>query len=96
MYPAEVQNIGTQLSAAGKSWKAYEQDMGNDPNREAAACGHPALNGVDGTQKAEPGDGYATRHDPFVYFHSVIDERPTATRTSSRSARRAARCRRRR
>ena len=74
VYPAEVQNIGTQLSAAGKQWKAYEQDMGNDPNRETAACGHPALNSLDGTQKAEAGDGYATRHDPFVYFHSVIDE----------------------
>jgi hypothetical protein len=74
VYPAEVQNVGTQLSAAGKNWKAYEQDMGNDPNRETAACGHPAVNGSDETQKAEPGDGYATRHDPFVYFHSVIDE----------------------
>ena len=48
--------------------------MGNDPNREAAACGHPALNTQDETQKAEAGDGYATRHNPFVYFHSVIDE----------------------
>jgi len=74
VYPAEVQNIGTQLSAAGKGWKAYMQDMGNDPNRETAACGHPALNGRDETQSAEEGDGYATRHDPFVYFHSVIDE----------------------
>ncbi len=74
VYPAEVPNIGTQLSAAGKKWKGYMQDMGNDPNRETAACGHPALNGKDETQKAEAGDGYATRHDPFVYFHSVIDE----------------------
>jgi hypothetical protein len=74
VYPGEVQNIGTQLSAAGKKWKAYMQDMGNDPNRETAVCGHPALNSKDETQKAEAGDGYATRHDPFVYFHSVIDE----------------------
>ena len=74
VYPAEVPNIGNQLSAKKLTWKAYLQDMGNDPNREAAACGHPALNTQDETQKAEPGDGYATRHDPFVYFHSVIDE----------------------
>jgi hypothetical protein len=47
--------------------------MGNDPSREAAACGHPAIDAVDQTQRAESGDGYATRHDPFVYFHSVID-----------------------
>jgi hypothetical protein len=48
--------------------------MGNDPSREAAACGHPALNSKDETQDAVEGDGYATRHDPFVYFKSVIDE----------------------
>jgi hypothetical protein len=74
VYPAEVPTIGNQLSAAKRPWKAYMQDMGNDPNREAAACGHPALEASDETQKAEDGDGYATRHDPFVYFHSVIDE----------------------
>lgn len=74
VYPAAVSSIGTQLSAAGRNWKAYEQDMGNEPNREAAACGHPAVGAIDETQKAIVGDGYATRHDPFVYFHSVIDE----------------------
>jgi hypothetical protein len=74
VYPANVQNVGTQLSSAGRKWKAYEEDMGNDPNRETAACGHPAVDAVDETQKAEEGDGYAARHDPFVYFHSVIDE----------------------
>lgn len=72
VYPQEVQNIGTQLTAAGRSWKAYMQDMGNDPDREAAACGHPGLNEQDHTQEALEGDGYATRHDPFVYFKSVI------------------------
>jgi hypothetical protein len=74
VYPTAVQNIGTQLSAGGLSWKAYQQDMGNDPNREAAACGHPALNSKDETQSAVAGDGYATRHDPFVYFQSVIGD----------------------
>ena len=73
VYPAEIENIGTQLSRASKSWKGYMQDMGNNPSRESAACGHPALEGKDETQKAEAGDGYAARHDPFVYFHSVID-----------------------
>jgi hypothetical protein len=73
VYPSSVENIGTQLSALGLNWKAYEQDMGNDPNRETAACGHPALGSLDNTQDAEAGDGYATRHDPFVYFDSVIE-----------------------
>jgi hypothetical protein len=73
VYPAEVPNIGTQLAAVKQTWKAYMEDMGNLPNRETAACGHPALESSDETQKAVAGDGYATRHDPFVYFHSVID-----------------------
>ena len=49
------------------------QDMGNRPGRESALCGHPKLGAADNTQSAVVGDGYATRHDPFVYFHSVID-----------------------
>ena len=51
VYPEEVQNIGTQLTANKLKWKAYMQDMGNDPNREAAACGHPGL----GDQRRNPG-----------------------------------------
>src|ERR1700732_950636 len=74
VYPADVPNIGTQLTARSLTWKAYQEDMGNAPNREAAACGHPNVGSTDETQKATAGDGYATRHDPFVYFHSVIDE----------------------
>jgi phosphatidylinositol-3-phosphatase len=73
VYPSSVANIGTQLSARGLNWKAYEQDMGNDPARESATCGHPAVGAPDETVSAVPGDGYAARHDPFVYFHSVID-----------------------
>jgi phosphatidylinositol-3-phosphatase len=71
VYPTTIKSIGKQVTAKGLDWKAYEQDMGNDPTREAAACGHPALDAVDNTQDAEAGDGYATRHDPFVYFESV-------------------------
>src|SRR6476660_6514931 len=39
VYPAAVPTIGNQLSDRGMSWKAYQDDMGNDPNRETAACG---------------------------------------------------------
>ncbi len=72
--------MADQLTAAGKTWRGYMEDMGNDPARESATCGHPALNSVDHTQSAEApsmavplGDQYASRHDPFVYFHSIID-----------------------
>jgi phosphatidylinositol-3-phosphatase len=74
VYPSGIANIGTQLSAHKLRWKAYMEDMGNVRTRESAACGHPAIGAKDETQSAVTGDGYATRHDPFVYFHSVIDE----------------------
>ncbi len=74
VYPVAVQTIGNQLTENGLDWKGYFGDMGNIPSRESATCGHPALNSQDGTQTATAGDGYATRHNPFVYFHSIIDD----------------------
>jgi hypothetical protein len=80
VYPSSIKTLPDQLTAKGKTWRGYMEDMGNDPAREAATCGHPALNTVDHTQAAEApsaavplGDQYASRHDPFVYFHSIID-----------------------
>ncbi len=80
VYPSSIKTLPDQLNAAGKTWRGYMEDMGNDPTRESATCGHPALNTIDGTQSAEGpsasvplGDQYASRHDPFVYFHSIID-----------------------
>jgi len=52
------------------------EDMGNTPSREAATCGHPPLNTLDVTQVVTAADQYATRHNPFVYFHSIIDDQP--------------------
>jgi hypothetical protein len=81
LYPP---NPRTHLAA----WRDYGEDMGNQPTgRELGApdptggldCAHPPLNGVDNTNSAapatanEPSDQYATRHNGFVYFHSIID-----------------------
>jgi phosphatidylinositol-3-phosphatase len=74
VYPSNIQNIATQLDAAGDSWGDYNESMGNDPTREAAECGHPPVGGVDNTETETATDAYATRHDPFVYFHSIIDD----------------------
>jgi hypothetical protein len=80
VYPSSIKTLPDQLNAVGKTWRGYMGDMGNDPTRESATCGHPALNTADLTQSAEApsasvplGDQYASRHDPFVYFHSIID-----------------------
>ncbi len=73
VYPANVPTIASQLNGAGLTWRDYNADMGNDPAREAATCGHPAVGSPDNTEVASPTDQYATRHNPFVYFHSIID-----------------------
>lgn len=73
VFPSSVPTVGNQLSAKALSWKGYMQDMGNVASRESAVCGHPGLNTQDGTQSAVAGDGYVARHDPFVYFHSIVD-----------------------
>jgi len=72
VYPSSVKTIADQLSASGLSWKGYMEDMGNS-STAPATCRHPALNSSDSTQSARAGDQYATRHNPFVYFHSIID-----------------------
>jgi phosphatidylinositol-3-phosphatase len=74
VYPATVKTIADQLTARGLTWKGYMEDMGNDTTREAALCGRPDLNTRDKTQTAAPNDQYAARHNPFVYFHSIVDD----------------------
>lgn len=73
VYPTSIQSLPDQLTAAGFTWRAYEEDMGNTPSRESSTCGHPTLNATDGTQSATSADQYATRHNPYMYFHSIID-----------------------
>lgn len=69
------------------AWRDYDEDMGNQKNREIGHtdplggmdCAHPEIGGVDNTNSAspatatEPADQYATRHNGFMYFHSIID-----------------------
>ncbi len=69
------------------AWREYAEDMGNQSGRELGAsdpsggldCAHPPVGGVDNTNSAapatatQPADQYATRHNPFMYFHSIID-----------------------
>lgn len=53
VYPPSIKTLPDQLNAGGKTWRGYMEDMGNDPAREAAACGHPSLNSVAHTQAAK-------------------------------------------
>ncbi len=90
VYPAAVPTIASQLDAKYPpdptthvaSWRAYEQDMGNTPSRDGGTpdpsggtdCAHPAIGATDTAEVATSADQYTTRHNPFVWFHSVIDD----------------------
>jgi hypothetical protein len=70
-------------------WRVYAEDMGNIATRDYGTpdplggtdCAHPPIGGVDNSNSAVAGDGYATRHNPFMYFLSIID---TTTRCDER------------
>jgi len=66
VYPASVPTLAGQLSASGRSWKGYMEDMGTP-------CLHPVIGSRDSTQQATTASQYAARHNPFVYFHEIID-----------------------
>jgi phosphatidylinositol-3-phosphatase len=73
VYPSGVQSIATQLESAGYTWRGYMQDMAKSAPAEPPTCRHPNIGSRDTTQDATATDQYAARHNPFVYFHSVID-----------------------
>jgi hypothetical protein len=39
----------------------------------SSTCVHPNSNALDDTPLAGAGSQYATRHNPFIYFHSLLD-----------------------
>jgi len=73
VYPSKVKTIANQLEDKHLTWHGYMEDMGKDSTREASTCAHPPIGNIDSTEWATPGDQYATKHNPFMYFHAVID-----------------------
>jgi hypothetical protein len=75
VYPSNIRTLADQLSHAHITWGGYMDQMGRTPSREQKRCGIPTLTsaGHDDTQGATTADQYAARHNPFVYFHSLID-----------------------
>ena len=78
VYPNTVTTLGDQLSASRREWRAYVEDLDRGPSpapgvAPRTTCRRPASNAADDTLRARPGDGYATRHNPFVYYHSLLD-----------------------
>ncbi|MDB6087913.1 MAG: phosphoesterase [Gammaproteobacteria bacterium] len=76
VYPRIVRTLPDQLESAGFTWKGYMEDMGKDPHRESATCAHARVGAPETTHVATASDKYAARHNPFVYFHTIIDDQP--------------------
>ena len=66
VYPSRVQTLPDQLTAKGLTWKGYMEDT-------PAPCTHPELGRRDPFAKATETGAYATRHNPFVFFRSILD-----------------------
>lgn len=66
VYPRRVTTIANQLDDKGLTWRGYLEDMGTP-------CRHPVLGGRDTTHAPRPGDQYAVRHNPFVYFQAISE-----------------------
>ena len=73
VYPTEAKTIANQLEDKQLTWKGYMEDMAAAGGADQPTCVHPDLNQHDSTQSAKPESQYAARHNPFVYFHSIID-----------------------
>lgn len=67
VYPNTVLTIGDQVTAAGQAWRAYVDGMG------AGTCPHPDSGASTATPPAGAGRDYSILHNPFVYFHSLLD-----------------------
>jgi phosphatidylinositol-3-phosphatase len=76
VYPPKIVTLADQLDASASTWAGYMESMGESPRRDGGrTCAHPRIGARDRTQEATRNDQYAARHNPFVYFHSIIDDR---------------------
>ena len=86
---------GPQLARA--TWRTWPRAGG-----QSKSCRRPKIGAPDPTQAARVGDQYAARHNPFVYFQSLVEsgdckrydvdyarlgERPRARRARPRASR---------
>jgi phosphatidylinositol-3-phosphatase len=76
VYAPKFLTLVDQLAALGYRWKGYMEDLNFAPEDGNVTCKPTAAQGAgtqDPTQSGRPNDQYALRHDPFMYFHSIID-----------------------
>ncbi|HEX5459397.1 MAG TPA: alkaline phosphatase family protein [Steroidobacteraceae bacterium] len=75
VYPAIVKTLPDQLEQAGFTWKGFMEDLDSNPTRDdPQTCTGGRIGKTDETERAAVGDQYAAKHDPFVYFHTILDD----------------------
>jgi hypothetical protein len=79
VYPHQALTLGDQLAAEGRAWKAYVDGSGAGSSGQPATCLHPAFGSADPSQNPAAAGASVTWRDPFVYFHSVIDNTTCAS-----------------
>ncbi len=72
-YPATVPTLGSSLDAAGKSWKIYSEGMAGVLGT-GGDCLHQTDPDLPDVYQGPGSNGYATRHNPAMWFDSVIDD----------------------
>src|SRR6185437_15227953 len=74
IYPPIVKTLPDQLEQAGFTWKGFMEDLDSNPTRDdPQTCTAGRIGKTDATERAAVGDQYAAKHDPFVYFHTILD-----------------------
>ncbi|HEX3899625.1 MAG TPA: alkaline phosphatase family protein [Mycobacteriales bacterium] len=74
VYPKHVRSLPNQLDAAHVSWKGYMENMDAQPDKPAY-CANPYATGPDVPQRKITEPDYKDKHNPFGYFHSIIDRK---------------------
>ncbi|MDX6698391.1 MAG: phosphatidylinositol-3-phosphatase [Solirubrobacteraceae bacterium] len=68
-YPPKVKTLADQLEAKGLRWKGYMQDLDGATAGDGGRCPRAPLD------LTHP-DAYAPKHDPWIWFHSIVDDQP--------------------
>jgi hypothetical protein len=66
VFPKKVRTLPEQLVDNGYTWRGYMEDM-------TRPCQHTGLGQRERWAEATKRQQYATRHNPFMYFRSIID-----------------------
>jgi hypothetical protein len=67
VYPNTALTVADQVTEAGKVWRGYIDGLTSE------TCVHPNSGALDDTPLPYSGADYDDRHNPFIYFGSLLD-----------------------